>query len=880
MAETIVIATFEIDSEAARKTILETKQELFTLQKQQAELRKEINKTGEATDEQTQTFIEQDQKIKKLTQTYNQQVTSLDAYTLAELKVSKALTETAKSEAQATAQNKELLNTRRQLDTTSKDYAESLKLINDKMDANNKVIADGSNAQQKAAAITGNYRQALFGVDAALSQFGINGQQARNVVKGFGDGVQASVEGFTNMTSSLASATKGMIGFKTQSMLATESQAIQVGVTEASAVANESLATSQVGVASATKLATTSTLTFAGALAATGIGAIILLISVAVGALVSYLSKLDPVMDKIEQITAGVAAAFSALGKAIATLNFKNLIGGMKDAADAASNLKAQQQELQDLQSSQEVANAKSSQQYDELILKSKNRTLTEKERVTFLKQAQAIEEANFKQRTALSNAELKQAIEAARIKGNLSKQELDNLNRNTVAYANYLLNAGKITQKEYDSIKAAELGKIAIKAESTRRLEKNQNAQDKLEDDAAAKREKRIADQKTASEKANTEAEKIAKEQHDRQVKALSDSLIVFETEKHTVEEQLLFYEKYYSDLNKLQGSDNKIANAQALSSKLLTIAQEQIKGELDAQQQALDAKTSITEEEQANQLANAELLKNLETNRVNASVLNEADKAKALLEINNGYNEDVKLINKNFDDSEKLRLEEQRNLSALDFELKKITIEEQGAEEFEIKRALLLAQFEEENRLLAEQLASREVSQAEYEKRVTINKKQNAKAKTDIDKQEAKLQEDLYKGLAEGAIQMASDLFGESKALSIASALINTYQGISAGVKLGYPMAIPAVAFAAATGFAAVKNILKTKKGDSGGGSSGTPTAPTGTAVTGEQPTTSIAKIGVIPAQDKTPVQPPVLILESLQEVQGQQQVKIKSV
>ena len=65
-------------------------------------------------------------------------------------------------------------------------------------------------------------------------------------------------------------------------------------------------------------------------------------------------------------------------------------------------------------------------------------------------------------------------------------------------------------------------------------------------------------------------------------------------------------------------------------------------------------------------------------------------------------------------------------------------------------------------------------------------------------------------------GALQ---SLFGESKALSVASALINTYQGITAGVKLGYPAAIPAVIAAATTGFAAVKNILSTTETSTGG-------------------------------------------------------------
>src|SRR5690606_30421621 len=61
-----------------------------------------------------------------------------------------------------------------------------------------------------------------------------------------------------------------------------------------------------------------------------------------------------------------------------------------------------------------------------------------------------------------------------------------------------------------------------------------------------------------------------------------------------------------------------------------------------------------------------------------------------------------------------------------------------------------------------------------------------------------------------------MAS-IFGEEtqlgKAAAITQALINTYLGITAGVKLGFPAMIPAIAAATATGFGAVKNIAKQK-------------------------------------------------------------------
>lgn len=59
----------------------------------------------------------------------------------------------------------------------------------------------------------------------------------------------------------------------------------------------------------------------------------------------------------------------------------------------------------------------------------------------------------------------------------------------------------------------------------------------------------------------------------------------------------------------------------------------------------------------------------------------------------------------------------------------------------------------------------------------------------------------------------------FEVSKAWALADALISTYQGIAAGVRLGWPQGIPAVAWAAATGFAQVTQIRNQKYGGAGG-------------------------------------------------------------
>lgn len=103
----------------------------------------------------------------------------------------------------------------------------------------------------------------------------------------------------------------------------------------------------------------------------------------------------------------------------------------------------------------------------------------------------------------------------------------------------------------------------------------------------------------------------------------------------------------------------------------------------------------------------------------------------------------------------------------------------------------------------------------------------KAQADAKMKIAELEAKQKDDLVKSTAD-SMDAVADIVGKNtvagKSLAVASALINTYQGISAGVKLGYPQAIPAVLMASLTGFKAVKSIMSvkvpTKSGGGGGG------------------------------------------------------------
>ena len=87
--------------------------------------------------------------------------------------------------------------------------------------------------------------------------------------------------------------------------------------------------------------------------------------------------------------------------------------------------------------------------------------------------------------------------------------------------------------------------------------------------------------------------------------IKELSDKKITFETEKHTAEEQLAFYTKYYSDLNKIQNNTEAIKNAEEQSKKILEISTRTIDEEIALQQKAIEEKKRISQEEK-NELIN----------------------------------------------------------------------------------------------------------------------------------------------------------------------------------------------------------------------------------------------------------------------------------
>ncbi len=478
MAQKVEILNLDINTSALISKMTETRAEIDKLKAAQKEL---TNSNQTSSDAFTKNAVE----IGRLQSSYNTQksvvtqlTTANDAFAKATDAITSAVAKENTSIASARENNKQLLALRNQLNTTTVEGQTALAGINTKLDQNNAYIKENVSGYEKQKIGIGDYRTAITG---ALQDSGLFGGKIQSVTQ--------SLQGFSGVFSIMKNEVK------------TGTDQIRN-----SATATEGMTTAQKALSIATGIGTGAMRIFTVALAATGIGLII----AAVALLIGYFKTFDPLVDKLEQGFAALGAAVRVVQQAFASLfdstqdsskAFGELGDNMAKAAKDAAKLKAAQQDLNDAQKAQEVTNNRASQQYDELILKSKNRTLTEKQRIEFLKQADAIETANFKQRSTLAEIDLKQSIESARIKGNLSNQELSNLKRNTVAYGTYLLNQGKITDKELDALIKSENGKIAIKSESTKRLEKINNTTDKLNDDAQAKREKATQDAEAATQ-------------------------------------------------------------------------------------------------------------------------------------------------------------------------------------------------------------------------------------------------------------------------------------------------------------------------------------------------------------------------------------------
>ncbi len=885
MAEEIVIGKLIIDTSDLESSMASSKKAIVDLENEQKKLKKDTEGLTSANEEQLQSFVDNELELKKLKAEYAANQKSVLDLTKAQTGLDTALTTNVKTQAQAIANTKELTAARRQIDASTTEGAKAIADINSKIDKNNNFVKENSSQQEKAATITGNYRQKIFDLGNAFG--GTSGQ-----VVGFVQRGREVISSIGEVNTLVTNSAKNIIGFGNASKMA--------------AVQAATLATSETAVGAATEVAAagTNTATKSTWLLNVAVGTLLLPITavIAAGLLIySVFSSFQPVVDKVEQGFAALQAVFNVIKNTILALvtgakslreAFSGLGGEMAGAAKEAAALTKAQQDLEDVMKSQEVTTARNRAEINKLNVALKNRTLSEQERLKISDEIISKEQADFKQRKAIVDEEVRLARRAIEIKARFTEQEKKQLKETGDATKELAESRGGNYDKEFDALNKARLKAIALEDESTVNLEKTYSRRDKIEDDAKAKAEKRQADAQAASEKARAKELKDAQNRIDI-LRAEGGARNLDASERIALAQKIFDAENALAQKSS-SGSDLQkqlLTNRQNLSSAILEITDEQISKEAEKQKAAIEqtkatnAELYDSQNQSANDLAKAQLM------LLDKKVLSEKDYANEVIKINQIKNESLTAIQTNFDEAEKVRREtEAANAKILDdlqFQIRLQDIQDRDATEQEIKRALLEENYSQELSLLAENLAAKKISEDAYRASIILADKKYASASNAINKQvNAQKRAETERTVANG-LAAAGELFEGSKAVAVASALFNTYQGITAelSTKAVTPyeigLKVANVAFVAAAGFAAVKNILKTDKGSSSvDASSAKPQTTTGSgSFVNTAQTETVARVSDTPQQQNTVVTPPVLVVETLQEVTNNLAIKLAS-
>jgi hypothetical protein len=416
-----------------------------------------------------------------------------------------------------TAANKELRKERNELNIASKEGQKRAQEINAQIDKNTDKIKANVSAIEKQKINIGNYRSALDGVHPALGKLG------------------AGLEG-------------GTAGFKAMTL-----QAL--------------------------------------AFIATPIGAIIAALVVAFKALQTFVQNSAVGMDKFEDVTAAVGAVVEivvdritkfvgALGKLLSgdfsggLEDMQNSFKGIGDEIERevamAVALAGAIRDLEDREIDYSIAVGETENAIKRLILQSKNRSLTEAERIKKLEEAAAIEmkqnEENLaieEERLRIANETANQKIELARIQG---ETEIEFGKRIVQAFKEGKAQADDLRDAVVDGIKRRQ----SAESESFNLLEKIENQKAGLQERAAAQREKELKDKEKEIELIKKQAEeefKLSEAERTRRIEKLQDS-------EKPVEEDFATQFKVRTDFNQ-KLNDTIAAQNEAARNKEIEDAQ-----------------------------------------------------------------------------------------------------------------------------------------------------------------------------------------------------------------------------------------------------------------------------------------------------------------
>jgi len=560
--------------------------------------------------------------------------------------------------------------------------------------------------------------------------------------------------------------------------------------------------------------------------------AILAILTAIIIALINKFKDMDAASDKMSDAWGELSSIFEGFMNSILTPlidGFVKLVGFIVQAAE----FMADKLGVSSKATSQELGN-----------LAKKNRELDEAQAA----QAESLAASNRKLQEAReiagdANVPIRDRIKALKEAAKIEKEELDKVAEwnkekletqlNTFALEMHARNdvIAKIKEGTIESLKAAKAELLLMKGNNEPKIQELSKYIIAAED--AAAQSAKIG-KKTASQIAGLEKEEASKLEAQRKEQA--DKAAAAQKARDEKIRQKNENDKAYElRMEKLKQAEilNGITDQYEKERK---IAEFKLKDDIRIAEDDLKNKKLTN----AQKIALVEQYKKDEAAKLKEIDAKEAADKKKKQEEQDAIDKATALKKKQQEDAEALKKKKEEENAAK----KKIDDLKTAAEDQNLKADQKRAILEQERALNQEYYDKGLIDKETYLK----NGQDIDKADTEIKKSENEAKKQLldsYLGALDGVANVIGKQTTAGKAISVASALISTYEGIAKGVKLGYPMAIPAVISAATTGFAAVKNILAVKvpNGGSGGGGSAPITPNLGSAplVPREQTTTT---------------------------------------
>lgn len=765
--EKITIAELDIDVNALLKSTAEVKATIDSLKKAQ----KELEKQGDTNSEQ---WVQNAADLKVLNSAYASNLKAIADSTNAQAEaanrtqlIALALQSEVTSIREAREQNSLLNKLRNDTNVTTAEGKAELDALNKKLDENNAFIKENADAYLQQKINIGNYSESIKEALGELNLF--NG--------GFSGFIERSQEagGVGNLvTNSLKGITQGIIGMTRASLafLATPIGAVIGAIGLALGLLVNYLKSTQGGID-----AVNSVLRPLQAVL-TAVGSVVAKVGEALfNAFTSPKKAITDLFNFVSKNIMPVFKGFSNILIGIATLDFSKIKEGAKQTADGvgniADNVKKSAQDTakffdEAIKKGQEIdrlkkqierseldyqrAQIKTNDQLDELELIVKNTSLSFKER------AKAAEE-QIRLTEELSQKE--QAIVEAKIKALKLEQSLKDAKQLTIEEQQKLVDLEKELDEAQDRGLNARIEKSRVLAglakeqreEAEKAAKEAEAARQKALDDALAKTKaeldlflssqgvkvKSIEDQLKIAERVYQQELKIAKQTFDASEKTEADKLAL-QTQQNEARNKLLQSQ-----------TDIVIANAE----RELEIFKQNNQSKLDAQK-----------------FLNDESVK-LEQDRLNAIAQEQRDFAQLQLEQGvidqTAYNLAINQVNAEnqaaLDALAEQKKQADKEKAAIDLENERAAGEQRFLDEFAIRER----QIEEQR---AQEIAAAEKNGADVEK---INKKFNAQLVA-LDKQKEIAKIDNTRNALNTIQGLASQFFGDSKALNSAIALADT--------------------------------------------------------------------------------------------------------